>query len=220
MWNCRRALAVSASSAAQRRSMNSLAHARHRYSIRIPVMFARRRLSGMTAVLRQCGQMRWRVSPGNGPDSSGDGPELGEVDGVAMSATLDSTARPSEMDLGLYGPWSTRHARRRRQSGAQAARLRTNKNAVPHVSHRCSVLIIPPTPKTWPACRICSLWQAGHWRSRVSGWARSSVREVAPRLLLAHVRLQLPQGEPQDVRVECVASALLIPIVPAGILLP
>jgi hypothetical protein len=57
--------------------------------------------------------------------------------------------------------------------GIPGIRVRTNQNAAPHASHRCSDLIVPPPAMTWPACTILSLWHEGQTRSRLSGSAGS-----------------------------------------------
>ena len=47
--------------------------------------------------------------------------------------------------------------------------FRTNQKAIPHDSHLCCTLMSPSPATTWPTGSICSLWQAGHRRARVSG---------------------------------------------------
>ena len=53
--------------------------------------------------------------------------------------------------------------------------LRTNQNAIPHASQRCSTLMSPSPALTWPTGAMSSLWQVGHRRSRVSGNSASGV---------------------------------------------
>jgi hypothetical protein len=51
--------------------------------------------------------------------------------------------------------------------------LRTNQNATPHGSQRCSTLIMPSAARTCLTGVIVPLRQIGQWRSRVSGSSAS-----------------------------------------------
>jgi hypothetical protein len=153
-------------------------------------MSAKIRPSSTRAPLRQCGQTRWRASPGNGPDSSGSWPELDEVDGVAMPATLDSTALPSDMDLGLYGPWSTTPARRRRRAVLRrraCARART-----PAISW-FSVSLAPAIVPAGILVRLRGRRQGGRcaWRGVVTMTVRKGVDQGGPGAVI-------PAGEADD----------------------